>query len=573
MAFVRIPQEIIDRVLQETNIVDVIAETVPLKKAGINFKACCPFHNEKTPSFVVSPHKQIYHCFGCGEGGTVIQFLMKQQGLNFREAMEMLAGRLHIRLPESGDESPENKKRQQYFKINQYARWFFRDQLSKTSKATAYLKGRKISDVTCESFQLGYGPDSFQAFTDFLGSKKIPLEMAADLGLIRTSQRSSGYYDFYRDRLIFPIHSSKGDVLGFGGRTLKKDSDEAKYINSPESPIYHKSFELYGFFENKKEILRQGKVLVVEGYTDVLACVELGLPIAVAPLGTSLTVEQIKKLARYDLEIILMFDGDAAGLKAAERGVDLALKAGFHPRIALLPEGQDPGDFLAQGNEMIKEIVEKAPYALDWMIADIARKAGSQASGQQKAMAQIQDWVKKLPGSIDRRPYLQKAHQYLGLPVFRGNKVIENPRQSVMQSQVFSQRLGLEEILLLVLLRDPGFFTDEEVPKYREGFENRALGELFEELASFVKKNETFTSQAAISEMPEHLQNTLTRVLASDEQYPDVDAKACSEQFWQKSKKRRLKQLSLEIAAAETQGQTDKKMQLLAEQQRILKES
>jgi len=567
----RIPQDIIDRILQETNIVEVVSESVSLRKAGASYKGLCPFHGEKTPSFIVSPQKQIFHCFGCGEGGSVIQFLMKNKNLDFRSAIETLAARLQITLPTSENQDPKQEQKNRLYKINQYARWYFSEQLKQQTAVQDYLKRRGLNDEVVAKFCLGYALDSFESLTRFLQSKKIPLAEAKELGLIKASPRQDGsYYDFYRDRLIFPIHGTAGRVIGFGGRLLKQDDKAAKYINSPESPIYHKSAELYGFFENKASILQKNTVIVVEGYIDVLACVQLGFDHVVAPLGTSLTAEQVQRFRRYNLEVILMLDGDAAGLRAAHKAVELCFTAGIHPRVAVLPEGRDPGDYLLQDKAELQKALEDAPFAMDWILLETFKQARSLASGQSQALQNIEVWLQKLPPTVSSHPYRVKAGQYFGIPAESDNKFIEKPSRFAMQAEPLATRLTLEEILVLLWLRDPKVFPAKDFLQTCDRFAKTELKDLVLALQVFAKKGETLTDVKAISGLPDSLQKIYARLLAQDDRYEMMDPNECWQRYQQDFKKRRLKDLTLQIADAELQNNTILKMQLLAEKQKIM---
>lgn len=570
----RIPQDIIDRVVQEINIVELISESVPLRKAGTSYKGLCPFHGEKTPSFVVTPDKGIFHCFGCGEGGSALQFLMKHKRFEFREAVEFLANRLGIVIPTNQKADPEQDSKQRFYKINQYARWFFAEGLKKNSKAQDYLKQRGLSAETIARFQLGYAEDSFESLTRFLQSKKIPLTDASAMGLIKPSPKHSGsYYDFYRDRVIFPIHDAMGRVIGFGGRTLKKESTEAKYINSAESLVYHKSNELYGFFENKAEILAKNAVLIVEGYTDVLACVQLGLAHVVAPLGTSLTVGQINRLKRYNLDVTLMFDGDAAGLKAAYKAVELCLSEQIHPRVAILPEGQDPGDFLQKAPQDLQNILKDVPFAMDWLILEAFKNAGSTASSQSQAMKNLEVWFAKLPPQMPVTPYRQKVSQYFGIPIESVNKVIEKPLRFAMPLPPQKDRLTLEEILVLLYWRKPSGFGEQLMRDLCLGFTDSNLKDFVLAIADFAKKHETFMPASAISQWPDAQQKLYAKLVAQDEDYRDADPDECLQKYRLSFKKRRLKELTTQIAEAEMKNNTPLKMQLLAEKQKMMGQS
>lgn len=570
----RIPQDIIDRVVQETNLVELVSETVALRKAGAHYKGLCPFHGEKTPSFVVSPAKGIFHCFGCGEGGTALQFVMKTKRYEFREAVESLARKLGITIPQNQNNDPLQEKKQRFYKINHYAQWFYTHNLGQHKLAQDYLASRGISPETQQKFQLGYAENSFQSLIQFLKSKKVPLEEALEMGLIKESPKQKGqYYDFYRDRLIFPIQGPQGKIIGFGGRILKSDDTQAKYINSAESVIYHKSEELYGFYENKSQILAHNTVIIVEGYTDVLACAQLGLDYAVAPLGTSLTTQHIQKLKRYNLDVVLMFDGDQAGIKASIKSVDLCLEQGIHPRVVVLPEGQDPGDYLQKGRgQELSSWIHNAPFALDWLILEAYKRSGSSASGQSQAIQKLEARLAKLPDFVSKEPYRQKMSQYFGISIESANKVIEKPLRFAMPAQPRKDRLTLEEILTLFYFQKPESLKNVDIEKLSLSFEKIVLKELIKVSANYLKKHETFVAPSTISQWPTELQKEYARLMSHESAYVDVEPQECLKLYLQSFKKKRLKELTTAIAEAELKNDTERKMQLLNEKKKMMED-
>lgn len=568
----KIPQDIIDRVSREIDIVEIVSEVMPLKKAGTNYKGLCPFHGEKTPSFNVNSQKQIFHCFGCGEGGDAIAFIMKQGHLSFVETIERLAERLKIQIPRHADDVTKVSQQDIYYKINAYAHWFFRDELRKNPATQEYLKGRGLSPDIVERFELGFAPDSFDGLLKFFNSKKIPLEKAAELGLLKRHAESGRYYDFYRGRLIFPIFSSQGRIIGFGGRSLSGRAEEAKYINSPESPVYSKSRELYGLYQAKKTVLADRQAVIVEGYVDVLASVQLDVTGAVAPLGTSLTADQVKILKRLAEELVLMFDGDEAGKKAAARAFQTCLEAGVHPKVAVLPDGQDPGDFLKLTNvdKTLQDRIKDAPYAMDWLMASVLGQASSGTMNKAKSMKLLSSWIEKLPDDMQKLAYRKKLAECFEISPRDLNKVVENTRNFVRFSQPEKMRLGREELIILSFIKEPEWFAKESLSRLCEDFENTGLKDLGRFLEDFCKKHETFKQVPTIRDVPQELTGVFTRILTCSESYESLNLDELVQQKKLETKKKRLKLITARIREAELSNDASLKMRLLAEKQRLL---
>ncbi len=365
-----IPDDQVEEVRARADIVQVIGEIVPLKKSGKDYKACCPFHDEKTPSFYVVPAKGFYNCFGCGESGDVFEFLIKRLGLSFVDAVKHVAPSVGVEIREvSRGDSGEDPFRYLY-EANGFARMFFQDSLWDETVgrlAQAYLEERGIGRETAERFGLGYAPDAWRGLHEAASHHGIGEDVLSEVGLITRSEKRQDPYDRFRDRLIFPIESPSGKVLGFGGRVLGAGREGApKYVNSPESPIYHKSEVLYGLNWAKNTIRRRETALVVEGYTDVVSLAAAGFENTVAPLGTAVTQEQVAVLRRYTSRAHLLFDSDAAGLKATFRAADLLLAGGVHPSVVTLPPGEDPDTIVhSEGAEALKGYIDGAVDVLD----------------------------------------------------------------------------------------------------------------------------------------------------------------------------------------------------------------
>ncbi|MDR1056261.1 MAG: DNA primase [Prevotellaceae bacterium] len=341
----------VERIMDAADIVDVIGEFVTLRKKGANYMTCCPFHGEKTPSFSVSPSRGIFKCFGCGKGGNAATFIMEHERMSYVEALKYLAKKYGIEIQEreiTEEEVKQNNDRDSMMVVSAYAQQYFTDTLlnSREGKAIglSYFKERGFNKTAIEKFQLGYCPNSRSAFTDKAIKDGYKKEYLVKTGL--TIERDNGtLFDRFYGRVIFPIHSLSGRVIGFGGRTLKTDKNIAKYLNSPESEIYIKSNTLYGIYFAKQQISRLQKCYLVEGYTDVISMYQAGIENVVASSGTSLTNDQIKLIARFTLNVTVLYDGDPAGIKASLRGIDMLLEQGMNVKVALLPEREDPDSY------------------------------------------------------------------------------------------------------------------------------------------------------------------------------------------------------------------------------------
>ena len=399
-----ISQETIRNILDTARIEEVISDFVTIKKRGANYLGLCPFHNEKTPSFTVSPSKGIYKCFGCGKAGDVIRFVMEHDQLSYPEALRFLAAKYHIEVEESGykevDKEEESLKEGLYL-INNFALEFFEDKLWKDEKgravALSYLNERGFGEKTIRQFHLGYNPEEWDAFSSAAMEKGYKKEMLEKAGL--TIIKEDRLIDRFRARVIFPIHNLSGRVIGFGGRTLQAGGKMAKYVNSPESEVYSKSHALYGLYFAKKAIVRDDSCLVVEGYTDVVSLFQSGIENAVAPLGTSLTEDQVKLIRRYTKNVVLLFDGDEAGAKASKRAIDMVLEEGMNVRVLVFPDGEDPDSYSkSHSDEELKAFIsEKSQDFISYRMT-----AGDQ--GWKKDPVKKAELMKDLLGSISKVP-------------------------------------------------------------------------------------------------------------------------------------------------------------------------
>ena len=411
-----IPQETVNKILDAAQIVDVVGDFVTLKKRGANHIACCPFHNEKTPSFSVSASKGIYKCFGCGKSGTAVSFVMEHENMSYTEALKYLAKRYHIEVVEKEETAEEIAQRQRSESLlltSEYAGKFFQESLQTPDGqaiAMAYFRMRGLEEGTIRKFGLGWAPVSRRALSEAARAAGYKEEFLIDAGLC-LKYDDGRLVDRFYDRVIFPVHSVSGRVIAFGGRTLKTDKSVAKYVNSPESEIYVKSKSLYGIYFAKNAISRQDKCILVEGYLDVLSMHQLGVENVVASSGTSLTVEQIRLIRKFTNNITIIYDGDGAGIKAALRGIGLVLKEGMNVKVVLLPDGQDPDDFARRHTlEQVQEHISRNEQDfISFKTELLLGEAGNDPLKRATLINDIADTIALIPDAVIRAVYVQSS--------------------------------------------------------------------------------------------------------------------------------------------------------------------
>ncbi len=415
-----IPEEKIREIRDSVSIVGVISDYVSLKKKGANYQGLCPFHQEKTPSFSVNESKNFFYCFGCHESGDVFSFLMKKENISFNETARQLAGRVGITIPEKPLTSQQfrtQSEKEELFEINKKAAKLYNTLLLKdrrAAKARQYLEKRGISTETIKNYGLGFAPDSWDTLTKELTENKNQLLLAQKTGLI-VKRDTDRYYDRFRNRIIFPIINLSHNVIGFGGRII--DKGEPKYLNSPESIIYSKRHTLYGLPKAVKDIKKNEKAIVVEGYLDVLSLHQAGIKNSVAPLGTALTEHQIQILSRYTKNIITVFDSDPSGEKAMIRSLEPFLANNIAPCLVLLPENEDPDSFVrTNGETAFREKVDNAGHLLDFVIEKIIQKNQiTTPRGRTDACDEIVPLLKKISDDMERDIYIQKISRRMDL--------------------------------------------------------------------------------------------------------------------------------------------------------------
>lgn len=405
----RIPEDLIDSIRSQADIVDIVSDYVTLRRSGRNYMGLCPFHDEKTPSFSVNPERQIFHCFGCGKGGNVFTFLIEHENVTFVEAVHHIARRLNITIPDTHQEREAGSEAESLARVTRFAARFFHDRLlnsGRDSIVRRYAEQRGLSEETIKSFGLGYAPDSWNDLLSAAREKGIGADWLVKAGLAKTGEQRT--YDTFRKRLIFPIQAPSGRVVGFGGRALS-DEDQPKYLNSPESPIYRKSQVLYGLYQAREALRRQGQALVVEGYMDLLGLHEQGIEGVVALCGTALTREQARLLARYGQQAYLVYDSDQAGVRATWRAIEPLVESGLWTRVVRLPEDYDPDSYVREhGPDGFMKLVEQADSLADFM----GYHANLQAAGDRdEVFRTLAGLIRKTTNLVHREMYREEAER------------------------------------------------------------------------------------------------------------------------------------------------------------------
>ena len=440
-----IPQDTVNKILDSAQIVDVVSDFVSLKRRGANFIACCPFHNEKTPSFYVSPAKGIYKCFGCGKSGTAVGFVMEHENMTYVEALKYLARKYGIEVKEK-EETPEEiaarQRSESLLLVLDYTEQFFQKSLDTPegkSIGYAYFRSRGLEDATIRKYGLGWAPKAGNALATEALAKGYKEEFLTTTGVC-IKRHDGSLCDKFYDRVIFPIHSVSGRVLGFGGRTLRSDYKTAnigKYVNSPQSEVYDKSSTLYGIYFAKSEIVRQNKCYLVEGYLDVLSMHQLGITNVVASSGTSLTIPQIRLIKKFTDNVTVMYDGDSAGIHAALRGIDLILREGLNVRVVLIPDGDDPDSYSRKHSlEEVQSFLKSAEKDFIVFKTDLLLgQAGDDPLNKAGLINDITDTLALVPDQIKRAVYVQMTSQKFGISEDAIYSRITDTRQKMLENE------------------------------------------------------------------------------------------------------------------------------------------
>jgi DNA primase len=542
-----ISQETIQKIQSQVKILDIVESYVKLKKRGANYLGLCPFHNEKSPSFTVSPTKEIYKCFGCGKSGNSIGFLMELEKYSYVEALRWLANKYNIEIEETVS-SPEVKLQQQtsesLFIINNFAQQFFSNALHDTEEgqdvALSYLKERGFRGDIIKKFQLGYSPEMRDAFTSAALAAKYNPELLVKAGLV--NNRDDKYQDNYRGRIIFPIHNPSGKIAGFGARIIKKNDRAPKYINTPENEIYIKSKILYGSYFARMAIDKADECLLVEGYTDVVSLHQAGVENVVASGGTSLTTDQLRLVKKYCNNLTIIYDGDSAGIKAALRGLDLALEERLNVKLVLIPDGEDPDSYVNKiGADAFKEFVNKNKKDFILFQLDIALKeAGSDSAKKSAVVNQLAETIAKINRAEDftrRQDYIKRVSEILK---------IEETGLNALVNKFLRDKITKEETRNFnptpssTVAPDTGEIAGQESSELLFNKDEQNERALIRNLLEFGNNawNESLTvadylfGEIAASELESHLENRqLASVLAIYKKWYDEDRKPTGQSF------------------------------------------
>lgn len=477
----RISPETVQQIIQAADVTEIVGEYVSLKKRGANMIACCPFHNEKTPSFYVSPAKGIYKCFGCGKAGDSVRFVMDMEGIGYPEALKHLAKKYGIEVAErevtNEEQQAQNEKESLYIVLD-FASKYYQDQLWKSSEGESigqsYFKERGFNHTTIKKFDLGYSPDGWDTFTKHAIKNGFSVDILEKAGLTIVKEGKEPI-DRFRGRVIFPIHNVGGKPIAFGARILKKDPNAPKYLNSPETGVYHKSYIVYGILQAKNPIRVEDNCYLVEGYTDVVSLNQSGVENVVASSGTSLTKEQIQLIRRFTNNITVLYDGDAAGIKASLRGIDIILEEGLNVKAVVFPDGDDPDSYIQKvGSQAFREYVKNTQkdfirFKTEISLSDVGHDPIKRA----EVIKELVETISKIPDSIKRSVFYQEVANLMGIEeqilITEGNKISRkkvNDAEKDRERQNRNQKVGDFDILVENPSIQPSF-QNEKVEQQR----------------------------------------------------------------------------------------------------------
>lgn len=583
-----IPEQTLDDIQHRVDIAEVIGRYVPLKRAGRHFKALCPFHKERTPSFHINTEKQIFHCFGCGVGGNVFSFLMQQERLTFPEAVRQIAEQVGVDIPAASAGSRNGQAPRLLEILEKAARYYERMLLhpSLGKPARDYLRQRGVSDRTREVFRLGYAPAGGAKLLEAAKRSRIPPELVEQAGL--TVRGSRGLADRFRQRLLFPIQDLRGRIVGFGGRSLA--GQEPKYMNSPETAVYTKGRQLFGLAQAKNAIVKAKAVIVVEGYFDCVWLWQAGLAHVVSPLGTAFTPEQAKLLGRFTDRVVLAFDADAAGETAALRGIDVLVEAGLNVSVAQLPAGTDPDEFVrAYGTPAFEELAEGALSVLEFLLACAARRfPGGDPEDKVRAAQFVLPTIAKVPNAMLRTEYVRVLAGRLrideGAILAELGKV--PPRASAPSPAAPVRRTTIqnaERLFVALVLDDPSRWEPARSPVSPEHLTDERLRRI---LAAVAELRSTTSAAAAPAQVISRLappqlgaglaDEELSRLVselvqhAQDEPAKGEAFRKCVQRLRQDIRRRQRDQLRAQLQVAQQLGQEDEVTRLLRQLQDVM---
>ena len=536
MAF---PENFINELTERNDIVEVVSSYVRLsKKSGSNLFGLCPFHSEKTPSFSVSPDKQIYHCFGCGKGGGVINFVMEIENLSFPEAVEFLAKRAGMPLPEETNDR-ESRRRARMLELNKAAARFFYEQLSTPAGQAAcdYMRKRKLSPATARNFGIGFAPDSWNSLTEAMKAKGFTEKELAEAGLVRHG-KNGGVYDTFRNRLMFPVIDVRGNVIGFSGRIL--GDGEPKYMNSPETLVFNKSRNLFALNLAKKS--KCGYIILSEGNIDVASLHQAGFDSAVASLGTSLTPEQARLISRYTDQVVIAYDNDGAGIKAAQRAIGILEKLDLKVKVLRLEGAKDPDEFIKlKGPEAFRKLLEGSEDQIDYRLRAVTEKYDFSSDGDKVAfLKEATELVARLPGAVERQVYAMRVASMAGVPESvvadearrRRKRLLSSARKAQEREQTRVDRAppgggrtgrysdpasaAAEEGVIRLLYLEPSLIDEPGLPD-TEDFSQESLGRIYSAIRDRLRRGESVNTATLGEELSGEDMSLLVSLLQKPE--------------------------------------------------------
>jgi DNA primase len=578
-----IPEETIRRVKNTANIVDVVGDNVVLKRTGRNYLGLCPFHVEKTPSFTVSPDKQIFYCFGCQTGGNVFSYVMQSQGISFPEAVRSVAARYGIEVPDehlSSEQKKQLSEKEKLLRINQLAATYFRESLfdpQMGQRALTYLLGRGMTRKIIDSHQLGYAPDGWDGLLHFMGQKRVPMDLLIKTGLVIPRKDRSGCYDRFRDRVMFPIFDMHQQTIGFGGRVM--GDGLPKYLNSPESPVYNKSRSLYGIDKARQEARKSGTVFLVEGYFDALALHLYGITNAVATLGTSLTgdhVQLLKGMVGPSGKVTLVYDSDQAGIKAARRSIAIFEQGFLEARILILPKGYDPDDYLREhGPDDFLKAAEKASSMMTFLIDSAIQQHGLTLEGKVKVVAEVQEPLAAVQDSIARALNIKQLAERLDIDE---TAILEKVRQVAGKMSARVQDAGiaqsvirdaadedrrLEEQIVAMMLRFPSVIPEVVGRNLLDCFSNAQLKNIGQMIVQQADVQDGQVADLVSMIDDSRYRNLMARLAIGEHHWDRQGCERLLSQLESRYRRREISDLQRRIEAAEKDNDMDLLCELL----------
>ncbi|MBN1271583.1 MAG: DNA primase [Candidatus Aminicenantes bacterium] len=565
--------EIVERIRQSANIIDIASQYTTLKRRGNKHVGLCPFHTEKTPSFTVDEEKQLFHCFGCGTGGDIFTLVMEKESLSFPEAVKYLAQKYNIPLPQKRSVSRRLLKlEEKIYKACEDALAFFKKNLYNTNEgkeALAYLKKRGLTSDTIQTFKLGYALNKWDSLLNYFKNKNIPSNLLEKAGLVIFNAKNNSYYDRFRGRIIFPIFSLTGKVVAFGGRTIFET--EPKYLNSPDTPIFSKGKLLYGLNLSKESIRKKGEVLFCEGYTDIISLYQAGITHVAASLGTSLTSDQVSLALRFSSKIIVSYDGDAAGEKAASRAVSLCFEKGAQSKVLILPQGGDPDTLVREeGAESFLHRVENSQPGLTFFIeTQIKGKKPDSPEEKSRIAKTVMELISSIPDAIVRSEYLKQASEYLGLDesLLRTYLKKKKPEREEKRTVALFEA---EKRLLQIIFYDKDLFEYVFSHLKEEYFPIMKSAPIFRTIQEIHQQGKEPSFTEFKEKIPADLMGVLSQLVLENVLEPTLEeTKDCLEALEKYALETEFKRINSEISRLEKNGTKEKITALLSQRQNI----